>query len=260
MEALYPTDMATARLVPWVQYWAWWLSCAAVSEVTSLGCHSDLWVPGRGEWSGLARVRGWVDRLAPLARASDVVGTLRPDLAAATGLSRQTKVLAGLHDSNTALMAARGFEGIFRNEATVLYNGTWFIAMYLPTLAPGCWPFPQGHGRWLKLQDDWYRRRVAACLYAALVTDAALDRIGSRERLLVEGRFAEAEVFARALASLRPDTAVYVANAHNDRSFGALRMIDAGLVPSGGLRQVVPLTEDLAGYRQAWITHVEANA
>jgi len=90
------------------------------------------------------------------------------------------------------------------------------------------------------------------CLYAALVADVSLDLIGSRGCLLVEGRFAEAEVFVRALASLRPNTRVMAANAHNDVSFGALRLINPELRPQGDLRQVEPLDDDIPAYREGW--------
>jgi sugar (pentulose or hexulose) kinase len=333
MEAVHPEVMARATLVPWAQYWGWWLTGSAVSEVTSLGCHTDLWAPAAADWSGLARARGWAARFARVVGAGTVIGTLRPALAAATGLGGDIKVLAGLHDSNAALMAARGYAEIARHEATVLSTGTWFIAMrlpaapvaiadlppardclvnvdaygvpvpsarfmggreiealveldtrrvditpdqpmllaavpqvvatgamHVPTLAPGCGPFPTGRGRWIDAPTDWYARRAAACLYAALVTDAALDLIGSNGRLLIEGRFAEAEVFVRALASLRPDTPVYVANAHNDVSFGALRLIDPALTPAGALRRVEPLDTALDTYRNRWLAAIEAAA
>jgi sugar (pentulose or hexulose) kinase len=334
-QELYPDLMARATLVPWAQYWAWWLSGVAASEVTSLGCHSDLWNPAAADWSDLAKTQGWDQRFAPLAKAGDVLGTISPAMAAATGLPATVKVLAGLHDSNAALMAARGFAEIARNEATVLSTGTWFIgmrlpapppfaapfatadlpeardclvnvdaygqpvpsarfmggreiealieidtrrvdikpdqphllaavpavlakgAMHLPTLAPGCGPFPASEGRWVNPPEDWYERRAAACLYAALVTDRALDLIGSDQRLLVEGRFSEAEVFVRALATLRPATQVFVANAHNDVSFGALRLIDPALVPQGDLRRIEPLDADLDTYRNCWLANVE---
>ena len=324
---LYPEVMARATLVPWAQYWGWWLSGVAASEVTSLGCHSDLWNPDAGDWSALAKGQGWDRQFAPVVKAGDVMGTISPALAAQTGLPLGVKVLAGLHDSNAALMAARGFAQIAGHEATVLSTGTWFIAMrlpaspmatadlpeardclvnvdaygravpsarfmggreiealiqidtrrvdikpdqpmllaavpavlaagamHVPTLAPGCGPFPTGQGRWVNPPQDWYERRAVACLYAALVTDQALDLIGSGERLLVEGRFAEAEVFVRALASLRPDTEVFVGSAHNDVSFGALRLIDPALMPEGDLRRIEPLDADLETYRARWLS------
>ncbi len=329
MAERHPDEMNRATLLPWAQYWAWFLSGEAASEVTSLGCHSDLWSPDAGDFSPMARRLGWADRFAPIAKASDAVGTLRPELAAESGLPATARVLSGLHDSNAALLAARGFAEIARNEATILSTGTWFIAMRLPaepvataslpeardtlvnvdaygvpvpsarfmggreietvieldtrrvdikpdqprlleavpdllergtmmmpTLAPGFGPFPDGRSGWIDAPAEWsgtwYARRAAICLYAALVADASLDLIGSRERVLVEGRFAEAEVFVRALAALRPDTQVFVANAHNDVSFGALRLIDPQLTPRGELRRVEPLPGDLAAYKAKW--------
>ena len=333
LEQLCPQAMATATLLPWAQFWAWFLTGRAVSEVTSLGCHSDVWRPREGRFSPMAQRRGWADRFAPMVRAGDVVGTLTPQLAARTGLPDTVQVLAGLHDSNAALLAARGFDEIALKEATILSTGTWFIAMrlpgevvftstlsetrdclvnidaygkpvpsarfmggreieqvigidtrrvdirpdqpallaaipavlqagamMLPTLVPGCGPFPDHVGQWVNEPDDWYQRRAAICLYAALVTDAALDLIGARDRLLIEGRFAEAEVFVRALAALRPETTVMVGSAHNDVSFGALRLLNPLLKPAGELRAMTRLEGDLAVYRDRWRAAVAATA
>ncbi|WP_353227825.1 FGGY family carbohydrate kinase [Novosphingobium sp.] len=334
LESHDPQALTGATLLPWAQYWAWFLTGAAVTEVTSLGCHSDLWSPAAATFSPLAQAQGWADRFAPIARAHDVVGTLRPSIAAQTGLSASVRVLAGLHDSNAALHAARGFAAIADGEATVLSTGTWFIAMrrphgafdsatlpaardclvnvdvegrpvpsarfmggreiervigidtrqvdirpdqpaliaavpgllgagtmLLPTLAPGCGPFPGQTARWIGAPadgpGDGHARRAAMCLYAALVADAALDLIGARATLLIEGRFADAEVFVRALAALRPGTRVLVANAHHDVAFGALRLIDPALAPPTQLRRVEPLAADLRGYRAGWRSALE---
>ena len=329
LETLYPEQMALSTFVPWAQYWAWFLSGRAVSEPTSLGCHSDLWLPAQGRFSPLALRRGWAERFAPVVAAREVIGHLTPQLSAQTGLSTETEVLAGLHDSNAALMAARGFSEIADNEATVLSTGTWFIAMnlsgnplsaaelpqardclvnvdafarpvpsarfmggreiealieldtrrvdikpdqpallaavqkvlatgamILPTLAPGCGPFPHNRFQFRNRPDDWFSRRAAACLYAAHMTATALDLIGSKERILVEGRFAEADVFVRALASLRPDCVIYTANAHNDVSFGALRLSNPALSPSATLHRVEPLENDLTTYQLSWLAAV----
>ncbi|MDT0508850.1 FGGY family carbohydrate kinase [Novosphingobium sp. MMS21-SN21R] len=331
LDRLQPGVIARATLLPWAQYWAWFLTGNAVSEVTSLGCHSDLWSPQGADFSAMAHRLGWAARFAPVVRAGDTVGTLLPEIAKTTGLSENVRVLAGLHDSNAALLAARGFAEIADNEATVLSTGTWFIGMrlpatpvdtaslpeardclvnidvhgrpvpsarfmggreietlieidtrrvdikpdqpallaavpavlraqrlILPTLMRGFGPYPDSAFAWINRPEDWYERRAAACLYAALVADTLLDLIGASGRLLVEGRFAEAEVFVRALASLRPDTAVYTANAHNDVSFGALRLIDPGLKPQGELVRVEPLDADLDTYRNRWKAEVEA--
>ncbi|HWV13744.1 MAG TPA: carbohydrate kinase, partial [Sphingobium sp.] len=69
LDRLYPAEMATATLLPWAQYWGWFLSGAATTEVTSLGCHSDLWAPDSGRFSPLAERMGWATRFAPLVKA-----------------------------------------------------------------------------------------------------------------------------------------------------------------------------------------------
>ena len=125
-------------------------------------------------------------------------------------------------------------------------------AMVLPTFAPAVGPFPNAHGRWVEMPAEHAARRAVVSLYAAMVADVSLDLIGSCDRILVEGRFAEAEVFVRGLAALRPDTAVYCANAHNDVSFGALRLLNPSLEPSSSLRLVEPLDVDLDAYRSEW--------
>ncbi|HET8882307.1 MAG TPA: carbohydrate kinase, partial [Solimonas sp.] len=124
-----PFDDPSLRIVPWPQFWAWRLCGVAASEVSSLGCHSDLWNPYESQPSALARTQGWATRLAPLRRAGDVLGTLSPEWAERTGLSPALAVHCGVHDSNAALYGARGFAEIGDGEATVLSTGTWFVAM-----------------------------------------------------------------------------------------------------------------------------------
>ncbi len=305
-----------ATLLPWAQYWAWLLSGEMASEVTSLGCHSDLWAPATGDFSPMARRRGWAAQFAPLAKAGVALGYLKPELARMTGLPASTLVLAGLHDSNAALLAARGIPEVARKEATVLSTGTWFIAMrsaqqpldlaslseerdclvnvdvegravpssrymggrelellgaridrpgtdglaeviergamLLPSEVRGCGPFPDATGRWIDEPAEPSQRNAALALYAALMTDASLDLIGARDRLLVEGRFARSEIFARALASLRPGTQVWTASDEADVSFGALRLAAPDLAPRGALKEILPLAGDIQEYRDLW--------
>jgi hypothetical protein len=129
-------------------------------------------------------------------------------------------------------------------------------AMVLPGFAPGFGPFPHGRGRWIARPDAHAARRAAVSLYAALVTDISLRLIGTTDRLLIEGRFAEGQVFVRALAALRPDLRIYTGKAHNDVSYGALRLLDAALPPAEPLELVVPLDVDLAPYRERWLREI----
>jgi hypothetical protein len=130
-------------------------------------------------------------------------------------------------------------------------------AHVLPTFAPGVGPYPHHPGRWVSMPADQAELRAVVSLYAALVADVSLDLIGARARILVEGRFAEAQVFVRALASLRPSDRIYVSNAHNDVSYGALRLLEPDLAPQTALVRVEPLEVSLKDYRDTWRRDVE---
>ena len=120
-------------VLPWPQYWSWRLSGCAVSEVTSLGCHTDLWYPVAAGYSRLARDRGWAPRFAPLMRADAVLGPISAEWIERCALPGDAKVLCGLHDSNAALIAARAAAGAAQGDMTVLSTGTWFVAMRTPS-------------------------------------------------------------------------------------------------------------------------------
>ncbi len=116
----------TGRLLPYPQYWAARLSGILAAEVSSLGCHTDLWAPARNDWSSLAVRRGWAKRFAPLRHAGDALGRIRPEIASSTGLSGDTLVYCGVHDSNAALLAVKlacadGAPDI------VISTGTWHV-------------------------------------------------------------------------------------------------------------------------------------
>ncbi|MDP9010451.1 MAG: carbohydrate kinase [Pseudomonadota bacterium] len=132
LDSLHSSSLSSAQILPWAQYWAWLLCGVAASEVTSLGCHTDLWRPFDRAPSELAVRRGWAERLAPPKPANTILGTLCWDLALHTGLSPAVKIYCGLHDSNAALLAARSHREIESHDATVLTTGTWFTAMRSP--------------------------------------------------------------------------------------------------------------------------------
>lgn len=119
-------------IVPYPQYWAWRLSGVLHSEISSLGCHTDLWAPRRGDFSSLAHDQGWSHLFPPLRKAWETAGNLRPSLASLTGLPAQTRVCVGLHDSGAALAALLGGWQQDADLPALLSTGTWFIAM-----APG---------------------------------------------------------------------------------------------------------------------------
>lgn len=126
-----PADFARGSLLPYAQYWAWWLCGVASSEVSSLGCHTHLWNPALADFSALAHQRGWAQRMAPLRRAWEPLGPVRPALAQRLGLRPELRVHVGAHDSNACL--ARYLRSDPR--MTLVTTGTWVVVM-----APGAPP------------------------------------------------------------------------------------------------------------------------
>jgi L-fuculokinase len=110
------------------QYWAWRLCGEKASEVTSLGCHTDLWRPRDAKPSGLAERRGWSRLLPALRSASETLGCVSAELARVTGLDPGCRVHCGIHDSNASYLShriARPAEEPF----SVVSSGTWVIVM-----------------------------------------------------------------------------------------------------------------------------------
>jgi sugar (pentulose or hexulose) kinase len=131
-------------LVPWAQYWSWLLSGEAASEVSSLGCHTDLWAPAEAGPSPLSLRRGWSNWFAPLKKAGEVIGALSAGWGRRTGAVGNVSVHCGVHDSNAALHAVRGFPEIGDRELTVLSTGTWFVAMRSTSDPVGIETLPEG--------------------------------------------------------------------------------------------------------------------
>jgi sugar (pentulose or hexulose) kinase len=113
-------------ILSYPQYWAWRLTGLSASEVTSLGCHTDLWEPDRGDFSSLVDAEGWRKLFAPIRPAASVLGPVSGGIAEAVGLPLSTPVTVGIHDSNASLIPhLGGREAPF----TILSTGTWTIAM-----------------------------------------------------------------------------------------------------------------------------------
>ena len=137
LQHTHPEQFARARhILMYPQYWAWRLCGVAAGEATSLGCHTDLWNPLTQDYSPLVAKMGWEAKLPPVAPPWAALGTLRAQVAAATGLSPECEVLSGIHDSNASLVRYLGQEAS-NAPRTVLSTGTWLIAAAFGTSLDG---------------------------------------------------------------------------------------------------------------------------
>jgi len=221
-ERRFPAEFArVTAILLWPQYWAWRLSGAKWSELTSLGCHTDLWQPEARAFSSLARERGWSARFPKLVPA----------------WQREGRVLAGIHDNNASYLVHRaGREGAF----AVVSTGTWFVCLAhgapLDRLRPELDmlanvdvhgdPVPTARfmgGREYEARvgadglaaspsaEDLERSTPAAlaALELARETDRCLDRLDASGDVIVEGPFARNAAYCAALAALRAPQPVF---------------------------------------------------
>ncbi|UCI07429.1 FGGY-family carbohydrate kinase [Mesorhizobium sp. B1-1-8] len=123
----FPAEFArAAAILMYAQYWALRLTGIAANEVTSLGCHTDLWNPWKADYSSLVDRMGWRRLMAPVRPAKDRLGPILPPLAKQTGLDPQTLVFCGLHDSNASLLPHLISDA---PPFSVVSTGTWVVSM-----------------------------------------------------------------------------------------------------------------------------------
>lgn len=122
-----------AHVLTYPQYWGYLLTGTMATDVTSLGCHTDLWLPHKAQFSPLVARLGLTGKIAPARRSHETLGTLLPAIATATGLAPDTPVTCGIHDSNASLLPH-----ILLREApfSVVSTGTWCIAMAMGGTPP----------------------------------------------------------------------------------------------------------------------------
>jgi sugar (pentulose or hexulose) kinase len=121
----FPEAFARTRwILPYPQYWSMRLTGVAASEITSIGCHTDLWDFRSENFSSLVRRSGWTEKFAPIRPASDALGPVLPELAERLGLARDIPVHCGIHDSNASLLP----HVLTRKPPfAVVSTGTWVV-------------------------------------------------------------------------------------------------------------------------------------
>jgi sugar (pentulose or hexulose) kinase len=125
------------HIVTYPQYWGYKLTGELACDITSLGCHTDLWLPETGQFSRLVDDLDIRGLFAPARRPNELLGGISAQAAQETGLPQGLPVVVGIHDSNASLyphLLSR--EGAF----SVVSTGTWVISMALrgnpPNLDP----------------------------------------------------------------------------------------------------------------------------
>ncbi len=315
LKTAFPADFARTHLIfTYPQYWAWRLTGIAASEVTSLGCHTDLWLPKQSTFSALVDRLDIRGKFPPLRSAFDALGNVLPEIAKEIGLDKPIPVHCGIHDSNASLLAhLMDREGPF----SVVSTGTWVVSfavggnlggldpkrdtlanvdaygravpsarymggrefdimteglsippaaelpdivarvlerqiMALPSAVPGCGPYPHSILRWINAETaSDGERYVAACIYAALMTETCLHLLGADGPVIVEGPFAGNVTYLDALANFT-GRAVEAITGSTGTSLGA-GLLAGATVPEKHGRIFRPGNGPYATYRKRWL-------
>lgn len=109
-----------ATITTWIQYIAFRLCGVAATEISSMACQTQLIDVNTGAPSSLAQREGWGDKYAPLKKAWDVLGYVKPDFE----LRGEGRVLAGVHDSNANYLRYLAADIL---DFSLLSTGTWSI-------------------------------------------------------------------------------------------------------------------------------------
>lgn len=118
----------TKSILFYPQYFGYRLTGTVSADFTYAGCHTYLWDFKKWSWSNLCDKLGIRENLpVEVKRPGEVLGTISPDIAERTGLSSETEVTVGIHDSNSSLIPY-----LVKDEKNFVLNstGTWCVLMH----------------------------------------------------------------------------------------------------------------------------------
>ncbi len=124
----FPEGFAkTFKILSYPQFFAFRLCGVAACDFTSVGCHSYLFDFKSKGWSHVAEQMGIRKMLPDKLRPSySVLGRISEKIASSTGLSPETLVTCGIHDSNASYLPYLARE---KKKFILNSTGTWFVTM-----------------------------------------------------------------------------------------------------------------------------------
>ncbi len=141
------------------------------------------------------------------------------------------------------------------------------VTMALPSFSGSSGPVP-GTGAKGRIVGEPYRspeeRAALAALYCALMVSEQLDAVSSKHDIIVDGPFAQNEVFLRVLAALQPGQRVLASDLRDGTAAGAacLALMPDGRLPRVALKVTAVTAAEIEGleaYRELWRTRAYAN-
>lgn len=103
------------------QYLSFLLTNKVYSDITSIGCHTNLWNFDKNQYADWVGEEGVLEKLPPIFPSDAVVSPPAPE-----GSKRELRVGVGLHDSSAALIP---YLSSFHEPFVLISTGTWCISM-----------------------------------------------------------------------------------------------------------------------------------
>jgi len=107
------------------QYLSWLLTGKTSSDITSIGCHTNLWNFSRNYYHEWVYREGIIQKLAPI-QSSGMIYPVLEDVSISSSLSKECLSGIGLHDSSASMIPYLEY---FREPFMLISTGTWCISM-----------------------------------------------------------------------------------------------------------------------------------
>ncbi|MGL1890718.1 MAG: FGGY family carbohydrate kinase [Spirochaetaceae bacterium] len=125
----YPEDYKkTENILMYPSYFGYKLTGKIAADYTYTGCHTYLWNFKDWTWSNVVNKLNIQSKLpTEVKNPGEVLGTITKEMALLTGLSQDTVVTVGIHDSNSSLIPylLKGDDNFILNS-----TGTWCVVMH----------------------------------------------------------------------------------------------------------------------------------
>lgn len=125
----FPADYKrTKNILMYPGYFGYKLTGKFSADYTYTGCHTYLWDYKNWKWSDVTEKLDIKSKLpTDVKNPGEILGTITEDMALLTGLSEDTVVTVGIHDSNSSLIPylINGDDNFILNS-----TGTWCVVMH----------------------------------------------------------------------------------------------------------------------------------
>ena len=124
IENIKKNKLTIKSIIFYPQYFAWKLSGIKSSEITYLGCHSDLWSFKEKKFSSFVFNNKIQKKIPKITKSWKNLGPVKKEIVEKTNIYAGCRIYCGLHDSNASYYL---YEKFFKQSFTLISTGTWIV-------------------------------------------------------------------------------------------------------------------------------------